>query len=140
MMGFTEEMKLVTLGKGLVSMIELSKFDNESKALLDDKTTLLVNTTPREYSHTLKLEILSEDGSGHDIYIECHPYQIFKLRNGDECPAVDLKGKRLISIGQNHVYCVNINRTYRERLLYSVRKLERSHIDYVYINGIKVKL
>lgn len=136
--GFTEDMSVVTLGKGLLKFPKLSETD--AKALMEDKTTVNVSSKPIGYGKTVTVIIHSEDGVGQDICVTCHPTQRFGLRDGGECEAYQLQGKRLISIGQNHVYCTEVRPNPGDKLLYGVLKLEYSMRDYVYVNGIQVKI
>lgn len=135
-MGFAGDMHLVTIGRGLLELRKLST-NMPAKAMVESAEFYNVGAKPIGTEQVVTLVIHSEDGSGQDIYITCSPTQRFPLRNGDECLAKDLKGKRLISIGQNHVFCTEVRSSMEYKLLYRVYKLERTWRDYVYINGIK---
>lgn len=136
--GFTEDMSVVTLGKGLVKLSKL--VGDVANALMENKMTYKISAKPIGFGRSVTLTIHSEDGSGQDIIISCHPTQRFGLRDGSECEAQYLQGKRLISIGQNQVYCTGVRYNQGDSLLYAVVKQENTMRDYVYIHGIQVKL
>lgn len=137
-MGFSGEMQVASIGKGLVKLSDL--MNTSCEALFEDKSTLKVTSKPIEYSNNLvRLVIHSEDSNINDILIECTPNQEFKLRNGDICTARNLLGKRLISIGQNSVYCIGVIPIYTMNLVYKIQKLGYGR-DEVYINGILTKI
>jgi len=136
-MGFAGDMHLVTIGRGLLDLSKLSQ-DYPAEAMVEQAKSYKVGARQVENGHVVTLIIHSEDGSGQDISITCSPTQRFSLRNGDECLAKDLKGKRLVSIGQNHVFCTEVRDNFRNSSLYRIFKLERTYRDYVYVNGIKV--
>lgn len=136
--GFTKVMHLVTLGKGLMDMEKLST--EVAEALYPDKSSSRYSSKITGFDRIVKLVIHSEDEKGQDIYIECHPDQEFLLRSGGYCKAKNLQGKRLISIGQNKVYCSEVRDSFNRDLLYSPIKMEHTHRDYVFINGIGVRV
>lgn len=137
MEGFSGEMQVVTLGKGLVKLADL---DGSVDALMEDKSTIKVAGKPLGYGDAIKIIIHSEDDKGKDINIICSPTQIFKLINGYECEAKDLQGERLMSIGVNKVYCTKVMPLHMFIPLYKVTKAEVTGRDFVYINGIRVKI
>ena len=137
MEGFSGEMQVVTLGKGLVKLTEL---DGTVDALMEDKSTMKVSRKALGYGDAIKVIIHSEDDNGKDISIICNPNQIFKLINGYECKAMNLQGERLMSIGVNKVYCTKIMPYHMFVPLYKVTKAEVTGRDFVYINGIRVKI
>ena len=135
-MGFSGEMQVASIGKGLVKLSDL--VGTSCEALFEDKSTLKVTSKPIAYSNNLvRLIIHSEDSMIKDISIDCTPNQEFKLRNGDLCTASNLKGKRLISIGQNSVYCIDVIPICTLNLVFRIQKLDYGR-DEVYINGILV--
>lgn len=136
MNGFTEDMQVVTLGKGLMPLSKLA--DTDAKALYENVSYMKVSSKPIGYESAVKLTIHSEDDKGQDIFIKCSPTQRFWLWDGNKCTAQELKGKRLRSIGVNQVYCTDVKPLLGSQLMYTIIKLEHSFRESVYINGIKV--
>lgn len=136
---FTGDNNLVTLGNGLVRLDKAE--DNKIyKALLGPRDTINV-TIHKCY---LRLEYVSllihtEDDKGKDIFIKCSKDQLFYTYSGNLIPAYKLKGEKLMSIGRNNTYCVSVGEGDGYLPMYSIEKSQRTEIDYVFINGIKVK-
>jgi hypothetical protein len=136
MPGFTHDMSIVSLGSGLVSVMT----KGEVNALISEKDTIWLSEFESGYDIIVELTIYSDDPKVKDISIKCSLDQEFYLPDGSVELAENLQGKRLVSLGQAEVYCIKVTKDYRYHHLYSYRKSERTEIDWMYINGIKVKI